>query len=328
MENPEFNYGQMIACSADSEIRYKGSSGGAISTAIKYLFDNRKIHSAVSFRFNGRELFLPELVYSFDEYRISGSIYHEIGLHRFLKDNLDRVRSPVAVTTLPCQAISIRTLLDQHNMESYLLACTCSAQMSREATYYLLRKSGIDPSDVTHFKYRGDGWPSGLRIETGNGRHFFSINDSLWYDVFNSHIFTLGRCFRCRDTFGLKADLSFADPWLPKYVSGDRTGHSIIMVHTEKGDRLVAAMEKGKYITRTENLSPGDVLASQLGTLRKKYVYLKYPGITRIMRNIITHRYYIRAVNNYNLESFHQRLVNKIIRQLFRISPDGRANSG
>jgi len=320
IENPEFRYGQFVAYSANHDIRHRGSSGGVISTIIKYLFETGRISTAINLRFAQQDLYKPELVHSFSEYEITGSIYHEIGLYRFLKTNLDAISPPVIVTSLPCQVMSIKNLFERNHIDAYFLACTCSGQLSREATYYLMRKLKIKPEDVSSLRYRGNGWPSGVQIKTADRDFFLPNNDSIWFDIFHSQVFTLKCCFHCADTFGLKADVTVADPWLKKYIQNDKEGSSLVMLHSERGRELMTEMLENRYLAKVEDVSRETVLLSQRTTLEKKYVYLKHPKLVKYMLRVIRCRYYIDMLRILSFERLHRRIINRIIRALFMLS--------
>ena len=162
MENPNFNYQPKVLASSNANIRHRGSSGGVITQIIKYLFEASQVNSAINFRFSGAELFEPKVIYSFEEYEQTGSIYHEINIYKFLKDNINHIKSPILVSCLPCQVVPIKRLLDKGNIQSIVISLVCSNQLEKEATYYFLEKNNIDINKITDFRYRGNGWPSGI----------------------------------------------------------------------------------------------------------------------------------------------------------------------
>lgn len=323
-ENPQFRFGQVIAYSTDNDIRHLGSSGGVTSAIIKYLFETGKIGTAINFRFDQENLYQPELVYSYSEYEITGSIYHEINLYRFLKKNLEKIKSPIIVMALPCQVGQIRSLFERNNIEAYLMACTCSGQLSKDATYYLLEKLKIKKEDVQSLRYRGNGWPSGVQIKTAKQDYFLQNNDSIWFDLFHSQIFTLERCFHCTDTFGLKADITIADPWLKKYIENDQKGSSLVIMHTERALELITKMLENRDLEKIEDISIETALLSQRFTLEKKYIYLKHQKAVKFVLRVIRHKHYIYFMRILNLERFHRRVLNKIIKVIFKMFPKKR----
>lgn len=292
MENPRFKYQPKILSSADFKIRYGGSSGGVITQIIKYLFEHNQINSAINFRFCGIDLFVPMLIYSFEDYQCTGSIYHEINIYKFLKENINSVVSPVLITCLPCQVVPIRRLLTKSRIDSVIISLVCSNQLEKEATYYFLQNNNINVGDIVDFRYRGNGWPSGIQVKTIDKEYFFHNNTSKWIDVFHSQIFNLDRCFVCKDTFGLSADFSIADSWLQRYIQNDNIGSSIVMSHTDKAEGILQIMIDNNFLNNIETISHQEVILSQLGTLQKKYIFFKYKPFFRLLRKIFRSNIY------------------------------------
>lgn len=311
MENPKFIFQPRILVSNDKDIRHKGSSGGIITHLMKYLFETKRINSAIDFKFTGVELFKPYIINSFEDYSHSGSIYHEIKIYKFLKENIDVIQSPVMITCLPCQIAPIKRLLHKHNIETFIVSLVCSTQLEKEATYYFLEKNKIDVSKVKEFRYRGNGWPSGIQIETDEKEYFFHNNNSKWIDVFHSQIFNLNRCLSCADTFGLKADVSVADPWLQRYVASDNIGSSIVIAHTNNGENIITSMISDNILKTIEILSEEDVVLSQKGTLIKKYIFKKHKKkflkLIKVFKSKIYKKYF------FSFSKYHRYFFSKLM---------------
>lgn len=316
MENPKFNFQPRVLISNNQEIRYKGSSGGIITHLTKWLFETNKINSAINFKFTGIKLFEPYLINSFDEYSQTGSIYHEINIYRFLDENIKIIKSPIMVTCLPCQITSIKRLLNKNKIESVIVSLVCSTQLDKEATYYFLKKNHIDIEKVKEFRYRGNGWPSGIQVKTDEKEYFFHNNKSKWVNIFHSQIFNLERCLSCSDTFGLKADISIADPWLKRYVANETIGSSIVISHTEQGENIIKSMINDDIVSLLEVLSDKEVLLSQKATLIKKVVLKKHRKIFRLIRKVIQKQVYKNIF--YILSRIHLGILNRYIQYKYK----------
>lgn len=306
MENPNFNFQVRILFSSENSIRYQGSSGGVITEIVKYLFHNKSIKSSIGFKFIGIDLFKPYFISSFEEYNQSGSVYHEIEIYKFLKENITQVKSPILITCLPCQVMPIKRLLLKNDIESIIISLVCSSQLEKEATYYFLKKNEINISEVTEFKYRGNGWPSGMQIKTNNKEYFFHNNNSQWMDIFHSQIFNLNRCFSCKDTFGLKADITIGDPWLKRYVQNDNLGTSMVIAHTNLGESIITNMMANHKLKFVETLTSDETIFSQKGTLIKKYIFRKYRKKWMKLIKLFRTKFY---TNNFYYFSFIHRYV-------------------
>ena len=266
-----------LGYAADPELRRRGTSGGVGSALLKHLFDHGRIQTAVSFDYDAATLqYVPKLIHSYAEYRVVGSIYHEIPLVEFIRRNASAIQGGFACFCLPCQARAIRQAVAQSGHECLLFGLACSSQQSLEATRYLLKRLGIRPDEVRRIQYRGNGWPSGILIELADGRTRTVSNlRSVWSRIFHSRLFVQPRCFRCDDTLGVHADVGLADPWLASLQADVGEGKTLVMVHTPAGEALWA--EAGAQACVAEAV-PEDVASdSQAGTIRRKRNYARHP---------------------------------------------------
>ncbi|MGD9612688.1 MAG: Coenzyme F420 hydrogenase/dehydrogenase, beta subunit C-terminal domain [Kiritimatiellia bacterium] len=266
-----------LAYAQDPELRRQGTSGGVGSALLKYLFDQGRIQTAVSFDYDAATLqYVPKLIYSYAEYQVAGSIYHEVPLVDFIRRNVAAIRGGFACFCLPCQARAIRHAVAQSQHPCFLLGLTCSAQQDVAATRYLLTRLGTRPGDVRRIQYRGNGWPSGIQIQLADGRTQTVPNlHSVWSRIFHSRLFTLPRCFRCDNTLNDHADVSLADPWLAALRTDVGDGKTLVMVNTPAGDALWA--EAGSAVCVAEPVPEGVAAASQAATIRRKENYARHP---------------------------------------------------
>lgn len=208
-----------IGYSTNIDTRYKATSGGVGSSIIKYLFNYGFIQTAITFDYNSETLqYIPKLIYRYEEYKITGSIYHEINLIKFIKENIHQIKGGFACFVLPCQARPIRSILTKLGIPCFLIGLTCSSQQSIDATFYLLKRLNINPKEVNNIQYRGNGWPSGVQIQKkDNTITSVPNNNSIWSQIFHSKLFILKRCFKCQNTLNTYSDIALADPWLKEY---------------------------------------------------------------------------------------------------------------
>ena len=101
-----------VGCAIDSTVRYMATSGGVGSYLLKYLFDKGEIHTAITFDYDNEILkYVPRLIYKYEDYKMTGSIYHEINLIQFVKEHISEIKGEFACFVLPCQARAIRSIL-------------------------------------------------------------------------------------------------------------------------------------------------------------------------------------------------------------------------
>jgi len=266
-----------ITYSKDCDTRLLGTSGGFITELNRFLFEENKIKSSIAYFFSGKELFKPLIIYKSQDIVQAGSIYHEVDLLNFLKSNIDKIKSPIFITCLPCQCNPIEILMKSHNIEYVLVSLICSQQCEKNATYDFLKRQRIDINNVMDLRYRGNGWPSGMQvIEKDGEKHFFHNSKSEWNMYFHSTIYTMKRCFYCNKTFGTNADFSVSDPWIPRYSKKDAIGHSIVGVTSSQANQILKKMEKSNRIKILEEISLNEFFNSQLGAVQKKKAYKNF----------------------------------------------------
>jgi len=290
-----------VLSSADPDVRFNGSSGGFVTGLAKYLFGENRIHSAICFHYTGESLFAPTLAFSEKDYVQSGSIYHHVSLVRFLHKNLDKIRSPLFVTCLPCECLAIRKLLHKHEIESVIVSLVCSGQLTKQATYDFLSKHKININKVRSLRYRGRGWPSGMTVEMLDGqKHFFHNVDSDWKCFFHSTIYNLQRCFYCTDTYGVSADFSVADPWFKDYIENEKVGCTVVCASENRFIRLIEQMVTNGQLELHETIEPAELVQSQYWTVAKKESFRKYKFLKLLIRFFRTNFYRkLFLVGNY-----------------------------
>ena len=315
-----------VVHSADHCIREAGTSGGFVSELIRYLFETNQIGATISYRFSGASLFVPELIFAWEDYRQTGSIYHEVHLTKFLKENLHRIHTNVAIVCLPCQCKAIRKLLAKTNHQVILISLTCSGQLSKEATYDFLHRHSVNIKHVHALQYRGNGWPSGMQVVMDNGKHFFFHNcESNWIAYFHSTIYTLKRCFQCTDTFGLDADFIVADPWIQRYIEKDTIGNSVVVANSKRSKGILENLITDKRLVLKETISLSEFFASQKGTVKKKAAYRTYPRLRWLTK------FYQTPLGKYlffRLPKLHYRIHSKILNHLSARTHHDQKNSG
>lgn len=311
----------IIAYYADPAIRHQATSGGIGSGIIKELFNRKKINSAISYRFETNELkYIPRIITDSNSYTVSGSIYHEINLIGFIKENVGNIISPFACFSLPCQVEPIKRILEKHNIESYIIELTCSSQQSYEATEFLIKREGLKKEDISMIRYRGNGWPGGVTITTKGGKHFFfDNNNSIWTKIFHSHLFIMPRCFFCSPTKKTTSDIIIADPWNIDKPGEEKEGRTLCYIKTEKMASFLNEIFSDSLFSY-EAIDNDALYNSQRGTIVRKKFNLKHNKLTRITKNLFTSRLYrsIALKNNtiFGVHCFIYKYVFKILHKI------------
>lgn len=313
VERPDFpNGGWMLYC-ADFSRRHEGSAGGVVTELTRFLLEQQKVKTALGFDYDTEAAcFSPKWMYSPEEVFTAGSIYHEIALIKFLYRSIDAVVPPLLITTLPCQVAPVRAICKKFGIPVHIVSLVCSGQLTLDATKDLFRRVA-NGRQVIRYRYRGGGWPSGVRIQCSDGEEIFlENNSSIWTDIFHSAVFNLSRCFKCKDTFGMKADVTIGDPWLPRYVQNETEGVSMCIPHNLWATELIDWMMSEKRLALQEIINSEEILRSQQGTLEKKAVYRSYPKTISFLVSLYKSSIYQRFVYKRNIKRhlwFHKKYM-------------------
>lgn len=287
----------ILAYSNDTEVRQRATSGGIGSSLVNRLFAQGKIKSAISFEYDKKLLkYRPCIVASAEDYTVSGSIYHEISLYAYIREHIGEIKSPFLCFALPCQVNPIKKLLDQQGIESYIIELTCSSQQSFEATEYLLKRVGVSKENVSSIRYRGEGWPGGIRIDKSDGSCVrIPNNNSIWMQIFQSHLFVMPRCFYCLPVRETMSDIKLADPWEIDIIGKEKQGRSLCHVKSERMAEVLNVMANDGVIT-CEIRQMADFLYSQRGVIARKAYNQRHLRFTKWIKSVLGNKWYKKSV--------------------------------
>jgi coenzyme F420-reducing hydrogenase beta subunit len=310
-----------IGYALNENIRFTATSGGIGSALLAYFFDFNLINSCVSYEQDESTLlYNPKIVYNFADYRITGSIYHEIDLYKYLKENIQQIKGPFCCFALPCQVRPIKNLLKKNSIDNIVIGLTCSSQQSMDATLLLLKFLNTKRDNVTSLTYRGNGWPSGIEICLKNGHNIIvPNNDSLWTKIFHSRLFIHKKCFFCNDTLNIHSDISLADPWLQRFIEKEKIGQTIFQINSSQFINTIQKAEQQGYI-KYSPLSDEDLNSSQHDTIRRKQSYKRHKNMVLLLRKMYVSSLYKNIVtSNIHLFNIHCALKNRIEQILRKI---------
>ena len=243
--------GYYIGYANERILRYKSSSGGVGTALQKYLLSLDEFGTSVTFVFNSDKcMYEPKMVYTSDDINICGSIYQDLDIFEFVKDNIKNIRSGIVVTCPPCQVSALKHLLKRNGIQTFIISFCCSGQTTLEGTWRYYEFLGIKKEDVLNMQYRGNGWPSGIQIWLKNGNYIFRNNyTEPWSTIHKSGLYRPKRCYYCKLDTSYKADVSIADPWLKEYKLYDKIGNTLFVVNTEQGMNVISKMQELNVIS-------------------------------------------------------------------------------
>ncbi len=261
---------------ADPEIRFKGSSGGALSAISLFCLEHEGMYGVLHTQSDEQTPYLNKTVMSKDRDSIlaaAGSRYSPASPCERLQD-VENADSPCVFIGKPCdvaglqRARQLRPELDRK--VGLAMSCFCAGTPSTNGTLEMLRHVGIEsPDRLVSLRYRGFGWPGKTRIENYSEAKLISREltyQQSWGDILQKY--RQWRCYICPDHTGEFGDISTGDPWY-KETGDDAEGQSLIIARTEKGKMIVERAIAAGYIV-AEQVDAGFFPASQKNLLKAR----------------------------------------------------------
>lgn len=317
--------------STDSEIRFRGSSGGAITALALYGLDAGGMTGVLHTAAQTRNPILNETVYSrsrTDLLRTAGSRYAPASPCERL-DLIECEEGPSIFIGKPCDVAAVQNVgrvREQLDRKVGLtIALFCAGTPSTAGTRALLQEMRLSPSaELVHLRYRGHGWPGKATSETGSGDIRQLSYEESWGKILTRHV--QWRCRLCADHTGEFADIAVGDPWYREPAEGEE-GESLIVARTRRGRTFVEAAIASGYL-RARPVGPHILPASQPNLLRTRGAVwgrmlacrLLRVGIPRY-RRIPTFRFWIRELSlNDKLRSIFG-TVRRVLQRRFAAAP-------
>ncbi len=240
----------------DKQIRFTGSSGGAISAILCYLLDQHEIDYVVHIGVSDHNPIQNQVKVSRNKNEVLENAGSRYAPSAPLVNIGQLLESPgkFALVGKPCDIVAMRKYAqkDKRIAEKipYLLSFFCAGIPSIKGTYEILNRFHVSLDQVKSFRYRGNGWPGMTTITLKDGsKHEMSYNEA-WGKILNKQL--QFRCKICPDGTGEFADIACADAWtsdekgFPLFTEGD--GHSLIITRTEIGQKLLQKCLENNYL--------------------------------------------------------------------------------
>jgi coenzyme F420 hydrogenase subunit beta len=189
-------------------------------------------------------------------------------------DSLDKIEHAPALCVFigkPCDVTGLRKAQalkpELDKKVGVAIGIFCAGTPSTQGTLDLLHSLNIDADRVEKLRYRGKGWPGKFSIKLkgeARPREILTYMDA-WGFVQKYRPY---RCYLCPDGTSEFADVSCGDPWYREIKEGEQ-GHSLVLVRTEKGRKILHNALKAGYVVLKE-ASPGILEGSQKNLLAKR----------------------------------------------------------
>ena len=267
----------MTGHSTDPDIRFNGSSGGAVSALAQLALANGMVDRVLQITADPEMPTRNVLLWATTREQIisgAGSRYAPSSPLSQIADALDQP-GRFAFVGKPCDVSALRLLAKADARVDkkipLMLSFFCAGVPSHAAADQVIEAMALDPDRVVNFRYRGQGWPGLTRAVTTDG----SVGEMRYAESWGRHLSrqVQFRCKICPDGVGGVADIACADAWYgdeggyPSFEEVD--GRSLIMSRTAKGDALLSdAIAKGAI--ETVPLEMGEIAQMQPGQTRRK----------------------------------------------------------
>ena len=258
---------------ADSEIRFKGSSGGLCTTLSLFCLDKGFAEGILHIGADQEKPWKNKTYLSQRKEEVvlrSGSRYSPASPCDGLAA-MKKAKKPSVFIGKPCDVCGLR-LAQRNNTElsqktSLAIGFFCAGTPSTLGTLELLRQQNIEPETIAEIRYRGMGWPGNATVrrkdESEPGLKL-SYNDS-WGFVQKYRPF---RCYLCPDLTAEFADISVGDPWY-REVGENEPGQSLILIRTQKGKEIFHEAVSAGYV-KASKVSSDIIFRSQKNLLGKR----------------------------------------------------------
>ena len=290
--------GKALKCYAghliDDNSRISSASGGLTTGFIEYLMDEKIIDAVICVKKNSGEnkysFFIADTVEKVRESK--GSSYYTVSANEVLK-RIEGDDKKYALIGVPCLIGSIKKAKTLNNNFFknilYLFSLSCGQMMNHNYPNYLMYKDNYknevdweicfrckNPKETANIFY--------TRI-IKNNKILVNKSCSDQYPIWKYYMFTQESCLFCEDFFGITADITLMDAWLPQYYS-DWKGNNIVIIRNKD---LLNQFEKfAKSKAYIKEIDESDVIKSQSSRVNDK-------------KNVLSGRLYLAKKNGVNI---------------------------
>jgi coenzyme F420 hydrogenase subunit beta len=236
---------------ADSDIRFRASSGGVLSALSLYCLQREGVSGVLQVGADPARPWrnLTRLSTTREEIiRCAGSRYSPASPCEGLRQ-LEEQAAPAVFIGKPADATAAQLLrrarpaLEQRLF--LVLSMFCAGTPGTSGTLELLARLGVEPENLSSLSYRGWGWPGAFEATTKEGRRVSLPYEEAWGRL--THHKPMRENLE-PDGFGRNADISCGDAWQVE-DRAENPGVSVVVVRTELGRRILEKARQGGYLT-------------------------------------------------------------------------------
>jgi coenzyme F420 hydrogenase subunit beta len=257
----------------DPEVRWKGSSGGALTAISAYCLEVLGMRGVLHIAQDPDDPLRNRTRLSRTRRQLlaaTGSRYAPASVANGLK-LVEDADGPCVIIGKPSEISAVRNARRMRPALDAKVGVTlsffCAESPCSQGTVALLKKLQVDPAAVSSLKYRGEGWPGHFApVRSGETVPCHRITYQESWTFLQAH-----RPWSVQlwpDGNGEQADISCGDPWYKK-PDGINPGFSLVVARTAKGQEIIEGAMAAGYLT----LTPAEhwkLEQSQSGLLAKK----------------------------------------------------------
>lgn len=239
---------------SDPDIRFKGSSGGALTAISHYCLDVLGHHGVLQTGENSQDPIRNKTRMSYsreDLLAVVGSRYSPASVCEGLGD-VETAPGPCVVIGKPVEISAVRNAIALRPQLAEKIGVTlsffCAETPPTGATRRLLDLLKVPESGLMSLRYRGYGWPGYFttRSDTdGEQQHWIYQKTWAYLQGFRPWAVHLWP-----DGSGELADISCGDPWYEE-PDGENPGFSLVVARTALGKKIVEGAIADGYLTAT-----------------------------------------------------------------------------
>lgn len=237
-------YSVFFACSTDTNLRYYGASGGVVTSLLQFMLKQRIVDTVLVIKMGN---FIPRPLLTErieDVLAAQGSVYFKtfslITLRKIIR--LLKAGKRLCIVALPCQVYTLKRFLKNYSDKLYFIALICYS--TNELWYLQHFVSAYTPRNYTPIAIspRNRGWPGTIRILIKKDAKVNEISvpqTRFWRGLALLRLSAPLGCLLCSLHLAPDADIVVGDAWHPKYIGKDPIGHSIVIVRSLKGLKVI-----------------------------------------------------------------------------------------
>lgn len=257
-ENPKVFAGWTL----DHDTRFRSTSGGAFSELGHVILDHGGYIAGA--KYNDHCMVEHDLIHNDEglkKLRQSKYVQSDLGdIYKRVREKLNN-DDCVAFVGAPCQVAGLYSFLGKDYNNLITIDFICRGMNSPKAYKAWLNeieeKAGSKAVRVW-FKYKVGGWktsPRRIRVDFENRKHVVYEDEKnlFMYGYMTTNLFIKPSCGNCQfKGFPRWGDITLADFWGVDKKFDDDRGTSLIMINSEKGDKLFEVSKKRMEVHETD----------------------------------------------------------------------------